>query len=887
MSRIANGLAALACSLPLLAFGAELPRTFSISAQPLSKALLEFSKQSDLIVTVPTELVEGRSAPEIRGELEPMTVLEKMLEGSGLRAFQTASGGITIGVATTQGTSDGIAASRVAQAPVASARATEQSASAGVEGGSHEQESGVAQLEEIVVTGTHIRGDQATTAPLIVISREQIDRSGYSTTQDLLRALPQNFVGGDAGASEDGVFGIGSSANANNTSASGINLRGLGTSSSLVLLNGHRIAPSMFGSVVDISLIPLAAVERVEILTSGSSAIYGSDAVGGVVNFILKKEYDGSETTLRYGGVTDGRRSEVLGSQTFGGQWAGGGAVASIQYQRYDALSTRDRDFTANVPRPTDLFPQTETYALALNAHHRFTDRMEWYTDLLASKRDIDRASSTATRLGSTSAASKIVNLASGVRYELGPAWTVELGGLFGRQQSEFQRTLLAPPAFQSSSTDEGFTQSSADLIVSGTLFETGAGAVDAAFGTSYRREVPSRHTTTLFGSEDSLRQPRNVKGAFAELSIPLVGADNRIAAIHSLDLSAALRYDDYSDFGSTTNPRVGLRWAPTRDFAIRGSYSRSFRAPNSLETGVGAEQFLFAFPFVNPNGGPDVPTFILGGSTKLSPERARIYDVGLEFRPQALPGITAEVGYYDIRYSDRITLPPFDPTATVQPEVYGALLSSFSNDAEAQAYLDAAVASGLLFFDDGNGATGVRYVFDGRQQNAAVVRQSGYDFKSSYSAVFGSRTLKTGLNATYIVKIDTAFAAGAHATDLVDTFGNPTAWRFRWDTAWSGVGWTVNGAVNYVDAYINTSSVDRAHVSTWTTVDASLRVDAGRYVEAPAWQDLSVTLSAQNIFNREPPFVAAPGVVRVNYDAANASPLGRFVALELRKKWK
>src|SRR5205814_1484916 len=108
--------------------------------------------------------------------------------------------------------------------------------------------------------------------------RQALDQSGYSRVQDFIRSLPQNFKGGGTGASEDGILTGDGQTNLENSS--GANLRGLGNSSTLVLLNGHRVAASNYGSVVDLSLFPLASIDRIDVLTDGASAIYGADAVG-------------------------------------------------------------------------------------------------------------------------------------------------------------------------------------------------------------------------------------------------------------------------------------------------------------------------------------------------------------------------------------------------------------------------------------------------------------------------------------------------------------------------------------------------------------------------------------------------------------------------------
>lgn len=197
--------------------------------------------------------------------------------------------------------------------------------------------------QEIIVTGSNIRGiGPSAGSPVISIGREEIFRSGYATAQQVIQSLPQNHNGG---VSEDTRAGADLSANP--TFNSSVNLRGLGNVSTLVLLNGRRMSGATTDGISpDISLIPTAAIERVEVLPDGASAVYGSDAVAGVVNFILKSDYQGSETHLRYGTATSGQPDEVQFSQTFGINWSGGSVLVSGEFYRRDNLPLRDRSFS-------------------------------------------------------------------------------------------------------------------------------------------------------------------------------------------------------------------------------------------------------------------------------------------------------------------------------------------------------------------------------------------------------------------------------------------------------------------------------------------------------------------------------------------------------------
>lgn len=176
-------------------------------------------------------------------------------------------------------------------------------------------------LEEFVVTGSHIRGGVAPASSIIIIDKEEIRRSGYASVRELINSLPQNYAGG---MSENTSIVPTIDAGRNVGATTTVDLRGLGAGSTLTLLNGHRLAPNGEGYAVDVSSIPLSAINRVEILTDGASAVYGSDAVGGVVNIILDDTFDRAETQAQYGSVTSGHLTEERVSQTFGERWGSG-----------------------------------------------------------------------------------------------------------------------------------------------------------------------------------------------------------------------------------------------------------------------------------------------------------------------------------------------------------------------------------------------------------------------------------------------------------------------------------------------------------------------------------------------------------------------------------
>jgi len=183
-------------------------------------------------------------------------------------------------------------------------------------------------LEEIIVTGTHIRGEAPVGSALIVYTRADIEQSGSATLDQFARNMTENFSGVDtiSNQSSNIRFSPTNSSNGiNSFQGASFNLHGLGPTTTLTLLNGQRLAPGgLDGSFTDISQIPLGAVDHIEVLPDGASAIYGADAVAGVINIITRRDFIGAQTNVRYGGSTEGGADEVTASQLLGKSWTGG-----------------------------------------------------------------------------------------------------------------------------------------------------------------------------------------------------------------------------------------------------------------------------------------------------------------------------------------------------------------------------------------------------------------------------------------------------------------------------------------------------------------------------------------------------------------------------------
>lgn len=851
---LASALGVVGASAPASAQTQETAEhSFNIPPGDMTSALQAFATQTDRNVLFTPEMVAGKTSPGVRGQMSERQALEALLAGSGLSFNQTGAG----------------YAVRGAEVPTQLGAARADNA---------------APSEVIVVTGTRLRGTGNPTSPTLSYSRQNIEDTGTTSTQDFIRTIPQNFVGGSAGGSLDGQLGAGFNRATNLNAASGVNLRGLGASSSLVLLNSHRVAVSGNGGLVDVSLFPVDAIERVELVTDGSSAIYGSDAIGGVANFILRDRYEGAESFARYGGAAGGL-SETVAGHTQGVAWDEGAALLSLTYRSRTDLETSDRDFTAAVRDPTDIFPREEQFSAIASFNQQLTSALDFSADVLYGKKFIGQDlnfAGAASGASSNKSDTYLTSIYAALGYDAGNDWRFEASVLDSHNSLKFRVVDQFPLPGYINGTPYARNEArltEVSLSGDGPLFTLPGGPVRAAIGTAFRAED---YSNFAFALNDERASQREVSSAYVELNVPIIGEANASPFAQHLDLSLAARYDDYSDFGGTTNPKIGLFWAVNDALSFRTAYSTSFRAPDGSEQAAqAAANFAIATRFPTSSG--LVPILLLSGaSPDLDPEEAEGFTAGATFTPSFLPRTKLEIGYYDVHFENRIISPPFNATALSNPG-YASLVTRFTSDAEAAAFLAQQVAGGARFIDAlGTGTTGLRNAVDFRLQNTASLDQSGIDVALSHSLTVGENAFDLRANLTFINGIDTAFAAGAPEIDIADTTGNPTDFRGRLDATWSRGPMRTNFAINYVDGYTDTTAAPAGTVDSWTTFDATVRL-------APeSWHGISADLSISNITDEDPPLVAGGGVLSsgIRYDGANASPRGRFTSIQLRKRW-
>jgi iron complex outermembrane receptor protein len=342
-----GGLIALALLLSLPARAATKLHTFHIEAGDATLTLNEFSRQSSLQLLFDYNIVRGRKTRAVSGEYEASAALRQMLVDTGL-VFDFVNERT---LAVTLLNHDGGTGSAIADVPAAVRRSRNISAEpqsverAGPGSGELSSDPKAPELEEIRITGTHLRGEAPVGEHVTSLDRGDINASPAATVRDLLRTLPQTFGGGPT---EDTHY-FSAEAGTNSGLGSGVNLRGLGARATLVLINGKRLAPSgTEAAFTDIENIPLAAVERVDILPDSASAMYGADAVGGVVNFVMRDNFTGGETVVHGGSGTQNTLAEYRVSQTLGTRWDSGNGILSLEFYKRGALPAYTRRYATS-----------------------------------------------------------------------------------------------------------------------------------------------------------------------------------------------------------------------------------------------------------------------------------------------------------------------------------------------------------------------------------------------------------------------------------------------------------------------------------------------------------------------------------------------------------
>ncbi len=846
------------------------------------------------------------------------------------------------------------------------------------------------QPQRVTITGSNIpRTEAEGVSPLQTITREEIERSGVTTATEIVDRI------GSSMSSYSPTQALGDSGK---PGFAGASLRGLGGTNTLILLNGRRIANYAFDSgQVDLNTIPLAAIDRVEVLLDGASAIYGTDAIGGVINFITRTNYQGAEV-MAYFDTPQHAGGKKWQTGLAGGignlQSDGFNLFGSIDFQKIQAIAAKDRSFskTAYLPQykfdrtsphavpanistasgfvnpnfpacqppvsialpngtcgydyasQIDIIPPQEKLSAFLSGGLRVNPNMQVFGELnyvrnvttfAISQTPVSEAvtfngdpllypaggpfyPSNAAALGlagdlnlywraidggrrTDEATSQAIRAVGGIKglafgwdynaalsYNQSKATDKYIDGwLYESKLLPAMATGLINPGWNSpGQTPQGQalldstkingvvreatgTVPTLDLKATRDLTQLPAGPLGVALGTELRHEKfvddpkPVQSSGDILGgggNQSHQEGKRDVKALYAELSIPIV---------KTLEAQAAVRYDKYSDVGSTTNPKVGFKWTPIRQLGFRGSYNTGFHAPalfdlyGPIVTSNTAGKH--DDPVRCPGGVPIDPATAardcgqqfkthIGGNTALTPEKSKQYSLGVIAEP--VRNVSMTVDYYDIERENTIgTLS--DELIFADPVKYGA-----------------------NFFRKADGT--IDYV-DLRTLNLGKIHTTGLDISlraQTPSSPYG--IFKFGLNGNRVLKYDYQVEKDGDWFHNAGQFaavndGNGSTYRIipRWrhyaTGTWEFQRWAFTLANSYTSGYVDNNSKKQDNmVGAYRTWDF--------YTTYSGIKNLTLMGGVRNLFDRDPPFSNQNQNFQVGYEPKFTNPAGRSI---------
>ena len=817
------------------------------------------------------------------------------------------------------------------------------------------------KAERVEVTGSRLKGvDLEGANPVITVTSEELTTKGYDSIAEFLKDLPQTSSAGTF--SEAG--GLASGTRGQPAGSAGVSLRGLGSSATLVLINGRRVAVDSFtngfDTFVDINSIPMSAVDKVEILTDGASSIYGSDAIAGVINFILRKDFDGHEVSLMYGDDTEeGDYSKGNFTYVGGFNTDKSNTTVIVDYYTRNALMNSDRPVDVTFFSSTRVNIDGGTYAepwCGGNTTNGGT-RCEYdYVIQRAIKPDTENVGVTLTHNYEISAdteffAEFMYQRNEGHAYEAPvsfdvwvdanspgranvPQWAVDIDLQDGfaddirvrsrfpnRRTQEFEDTSLRLLAglrgsfgdwdwegavmhgtTESTITHNGFYQISAvddavfdgsfnpfnlgrdnsaddlaalqplaprngestvdsvDFRVNGDLFSMPAGAVQAVFGAEWRAEDMFDRPDPLTVDDPSTPQDDSdiygLGSTFAEADRTqyAVYAEFILPLAESFDFIGAMRYDDYSDFGSDVNPKASVRWRATDDLIFRASWSTGFRAPSLSQLGSGTTlgtNFIDCGPnrpfdalcgtFGAANGELEFDQETLG-NRDLDAETSEATNIGLSWNLTS--DLQMTVDYWQYTHEDIVDV---DYTTTLAQCIAGdAPITGAGGLQPGQFGCEVDAAGDLIF---------VRTGF----YNVGAQETDGIDYQLRYKV----RTEDAGdfrfyINAVQTLSFERQLTPSDPFEDLLgrlsgaNEIGRPD-FVADFGVDWDGANWFASVSGNY------TSEVDDGDfqfddhptVDEWLVWNASLGYDYG--------EGGRVVFSVRNLLDEEPPFASSP----------------------------
>jgi iron complex outermembrane receptor protein len=902
--------------------------------------------------------------------------------------------------------------------------------SLGAEGdpGSNATSNSDVSLEEVVVTGTLIRGVTPVGTNVIGVSDKDIEITGATTTAQLLQEVPQ------LGSFNTLQF---PSAAGNTTTVNRPNLRELpgnttaGGSTTLVLLDGHRmVGVGVTSTTPDPDIIPPGAIERIDIVPDGGSAIYGADAVAGVINFVTRRTFDGLKVDAHYGFANNYYQWDT--NLTAGRAWDSGGLYVSYNHAAHEDLLGSDRSYVKTFPdqngnagltcNPGNVQVGNAIYGLpftgsgavakpnqcnnALNSSIYPSERRDSVFARLA--QDLTRAvrldvtgyytrsvvgvengpyqalSPTtvpatnpffaAHQIGTETSQNVYFQIAGpgvgaqqitintfgitpSVTADLGEKWQLRLLTNFGESSTTnhaqaantsalanamtaglfnpYDPPSSSPEALSAINDFETYGHAfqrlgDVRLVADGDVIDLPGGTVKLAVGAEYYDEVYSSQTGTqvpytqntgysglsiggvqIVPPDAPLNRvdlSHHVRSAFGEVDVPIFGAGNALPGLQQFTISAEGRWDEYSDFGSTRNPKFGFTWKPLDSVTLRGSWGTSFNAPSLADAQKADITTLFILPefafgptgsLLQANGGPypnpvngansllpfPVVYVTRGNAPNIQPQTARTLSMGMDLQPPVVPGLLFGVTFWRIDLSGVISVPPgqnaqlvygnYPQVVTINPST--AVLNNVVASANSLPILQPCHLAPINCT--------VYALVNIDKQNLGDYYINGLDFKTHYSRQMSFGTLNFGVNASYDLQ---ARSRSSYLVPFIDQLAaNQTKLRLQTTASlqfhqlfsqltWDHTGgYTLNPAVGYVP---------QGSVSAFDVVDLFFRYDLNR---EGMLKDTSLTLNINNVFDTSPPeFRQRQDTLLYSQGFINGATVGRLFQLGISKKF-
>lgn len=486
--------------------------------------------------------------------------------------------------------------------------------------------------------------------------------------------------------------------------------------------------------------------------------------------------------------------------------------------------------------------------------------------------------------------------------FDLAHSWALEVSG--GLSRNEVDGLSISPSLFGGAGNVYWVSEHklrTADVKASGPLASLPAGAVKLAVGLGHRSET-YEFASGFQGGDPFVSAPKErtrVNAAFAEIQLPLLGAKINSTAGPRLLLTMAGRFEDYSTFGNTFNPKLGLRWTPTDSLALRTTYGTSFKSPNIYQLNdFNGFYSLLERPDVQSSTGFTRALSLGGNNPELHEERAETWTVGIDLTPKRLPGFRADLTYFSVDYTDRIQEVSVPTNTILNDPVYATMVTRRGQipDEEFDALLRHYLSGRILTFgcavplDPTTGAcnedvSNIGVLIDRRLKNLAGMEVSGLDITLMQHFDNAAGSFTASLNSSYLFEYSHQITAGSAIIDYLNTGHNPVDLRLRAGLTWNKEAWSVSTFLNYTDDYRDVISEPSVGVDSWTTMDINVNYDADA-VSGHAWSSgISVALNISNALDSDPPFLG-DNFYGTGYDPSNADPLGRVISLSLTKRW-